>query len=331
MACQSDLHYTVIDMPKKTHFNQYKKHMKRILGLGIAGLFVLTVAFIYTNPTLAPESGNNLYSGNSKSTDENAGNIFDIEEQRDVNPELGENVNATSYLVYDESTGKILASRNPNSTVAIASITKLMTAYVTQKYGNLDEVWAITAKSTSTIKPVLNLTVGDRVLVKDLVNAMLIGSANDSAAALGEYVSSVTKQPIIDLMNFEAKNLGMESTHYENPIGFDSEQNYSSANDLKRLLKIINVIPLFSDIDRKQTYTFTSLTGQTYSVKATNTLIADDPDIHAIKTGFTDEAQGAMITAIHHQDKKFVIIVLGSTNREKDTKLLKTKVLELYK
>lgn len=317
-------------MPKKTFSHKKQKFIKRILGLGIAGLFVLTVAFVYTNPTLAPESGNSIFNDSSKAVEENAGNIFDTAGRSDVNPEVGENVNATSYLVYDELTDKILASRNPDTTVAIASITKLMTAYVTQKYGNLDEVWAITAKSTSDIKPVLNLSIGDRVLVKDLINAMLIGSANDSAAALGEYISSITNQPIIDLMNLEAKSLGMKSTHYENPIGFDSEQNYSSANDLKRLLKRINSIPMFSDIDRRQAYTFISLTGQTYSVKATNTLIAEDPDIHAIKTGYTDEAQGAMITAIHHQDKKFIIIVLGSLNREKDTKLLKTKVLELY-
>ncbi len=318
-------------MPKITLSHKHKKYLKRVIGLGIAGLFVVTVAFVYTNPTLAPESGNSLFSNSSKSTEENAGDTFDIEKQKDINPALGEDVDATSYLVFDEFTGEILASRSPNTTVAIASITKLMTAYVSQKYGNLDEVWAITAKSTSTINPILGLKVGDRVLVSDLINAMLIGSANDSAAALGEYISAVKRQPIIDLMNLEAKQLGMQATHYENPIGFDSEQNYSSANDLKRLLKVIKEIPLFSDIDRKQIYTFTSLTGNVYSVKATNTLISDDPDIHAIKTGFTDEAQGAMITAIHHEDKKFVIIVLGSSNREKDTKLLKTKVLELYK
>lgn len=318
-------------MPKKPLSSKHKNIITKFTGLVIAGLFVLTVAFLYSNPTLAPESGNKYSQKDANSETQNTGNVFTDANQQDVNPNIGIGVKAKSFLVYDELSGKVLASRSPNTPVAIASITKLMTAYIVQKYGNLDDTWAINAESTNNIKPTLGLVIGDRVIVKDLVNAMLIGSANDSAAALGAYVSSTTKQPIINLMNAEAKQIGMISSHYENPIGFDSEQNYSSANDLKSLLSVTTEIPLFTEVDRKQFYSFTSQTGKAYSVKATNSLVAEDPDIHAIKTGFTDEAQGAMITAIHHENKKFVIIVLGSQNRELDTKTLKNKVLELLK
>ncbi len=321
------MHYTVIDMPKKTLKHHAVKSGKRLGGLLIAALFVTTVIFAFTRPMLAPGAD----KGNPKVESEifglSSGDTFAASSSEDVNPAIGEGVKADSYLIYNEQTGEVISSRNPDAAVAIASITKLMTAYVTQKYGNLNDTWAISSSNLSDIRPILGLTPGDKVIVKDLVDAMLIGSANDSAATLGAYVSSVSKKPIIDLMNKEADALGMESTHYENPIGWDSEQNYSTANDLKRLLDVVRPMTLFSEIDRKQSYTFISETGKTYSVKATNTLLAQDPEIHAIKTGFTDEAKGAMITAIHSKDLKFIIIILGSTDREGDTKLLKKNVL----
>lgn len=316
MDCQQYLVYT-IEVSKR-------KHAQRT-GLFIGALMLLSVAlFAFTQPMLAP--GFDLRSlGASESEPTQVDATFD------ANPKelpIGTEVQAESFLVFDEQTGAIITAKNSTAPVAIASITKLMTAYVTQKYGNLEDEWAINSDSTNTIRPILGLQVGDRVLVKDLAQAMLIGSANDAASALGEYVSATSETPIIELMNKEASRLGMDSTHYENPIGFDSEQNYSTAEDLQLLLNAIRPISLFSSIDRNQSYNFTSKLGNSYSIKATNTLLASDPEIHAIKTGFTDEAGGAMITAVYHQDKKFVMIILGSPNREQDTLLLKRKVIE---
>ena len=256
----------------------------------------------------------------------NPGETYSLEDSNEL---VGEGVKADSYLVFEESNGKVIASRKPDTPVAIASITKLMTALVTQKHGDLQASWAINSASTNNVRPILGLSVGDKVKVGDLVNAMLVGSANDAAAALGEYVSAITGKPMIETMNAEAKSLGMTSTHYENPIGWDSEQNYSTADDLKLLLDTIRPMPLFSSLDRKQFYSFTSELGNSYTVKATNTLLSTDPDIHAIKTGYTDEARGAMITAVYRDDIKFVIIVLGSTDREGDTLLLKSQVLKV--
>jgi serine-type D-Ala-D-Ala carboxypeptidase (penicillin-binding protein 5/6) len=302
-----------------------KKTAQRTGLLIVALLAVAAGIFLFTRPMLAPGSDSSF----SNSQLNNSSSLGETYSLGDSNELVGEKVKADSYLVFDETSGKVIASRKPNTPVAIASITKLMTALVTEKYGDLNASWAINSASTSEIRPILGLTVGDKVLVSDLVNAMLVGSANDAAAALGEYISSVTDKPMIETMNAEAKSLGMTSTHYENPIGWDSEQNYSTADDLKLLLDTIRPMTMFSDLDRKQSYSFTSELGKAYTVKATNTLLSTDPDIHAIKTGYTDEAKGAMITAIHHGDVKFVIIVLGSPDRENDTLLLKSQVLKI--
>lgn len=302
-----------------------KKHASR-LGILIFALIMLgAVAFAFSQPTLAPGFNLHLLGGEFADNISDSTNTFATPEKKTG---IGKDVQANSFLIYDEGNGQIIASKNPQTTLAIASLTKLMTTFVVHKYGNLTDTWAITPDSTNDTKPVLGLEVGDRVIVNDLENAMLIGSANDAAASLGQYMSSIKNQPMVDIMNAEAKSLGMNSTHYENPIGFDSEQNYSTAEDLKLLLDKLHPQTQFANVDRKQSYSFTSLTGKSYSVKATNKLIGLDPEIHAIKTGYTDEANGAMITAVYHNDFKFIIIVLDSPNREKDTQTLKSQVID---
>lgn len=303
-----------------------KKSAKRT-GLLIAALLATGAGiFLFTRPMLAPGFTPPQRTAVQDGNNANPGETYAI---NDSNEQVGLSVKAESYLIFSEDSGNIIASRKPDTPMAIASITKLMTALVTLKYGDLDRSWAINSASTSTVRPVLGLVLGDKVKVSDLVNAMLVGSANDAAAALGEHVSSATGKPMIELMNAEAKSIGMTSTHYENPIGWDSEQNYSTADDLKLLLDTIRPLTIFSDLDRKQSYSFTSELGKTYSVKATNTLLGTDPDIHAIKTGYTDEARGAMITAIRRGNANFVIIVLDSPDREADTLLLKSQVLKM--
>lgn len=320
MDCQSNMIYTV-NVKTTTH-------AKRTALLIISVIAISIAIFVFTQPLLAPgfDIRSTIVPANSASQSNDADTIFFS--NNDVPTDVGLDVQAKSFLVFNETTGEIIASKNPNTAIAIASITKLMTAFVVQKYGNLNDIWAIGPSSTNDIRPILGLSIGDRVIIQDLVNAMLIGSANDAAQSLGEYTTSITDTPIIDLMNKEADALEMNATHYENPIGFDSEQNYSTANDLKKLLDTIRPISLFSSIDRKQSYAFTSVNGNSYSVKATNTLVAQDPEIHAIKTGFTDEAGGAMITAVYHNDTKFIIIILGSPNREDDTIRIKNEVIK---
>lgn len=316
MDCQRVLDYTIGDMIKK---------ISKTSGLLLVALLgLLGIVFVFSEPTHAPSLDLDKQMDSSEVKNPTENTFITLSEST----KIGEGVIADSFLIYDENSGAVIATKNPDTAVAIASITKLMTAYVIQKYGSLEDTWAINNASTNNINPVLGLVPGDIVKIEDLTKAMLIGSANDAAQALGLYLTTAQNKSAIELMNDEAELLGMDSTHYENSIGFDSEQNYSTANDLKILVSKTRSLPLFSGIDRKTSYSFVSQTGRSYSVKATNTMLSTDSEIHAVKTGFTDEAKGAMIIAVKHEDKNFVVIVLGSTKRELDTKILKQQVIE---
>lgn len=240
-------------------------------------------------------------------------------------------ISAKSFLVCDLATKANLIVQDDSQKLPIASLTKLMTALLVYEQSNFSEVVNIVPADHMDINPVLNLIPGDKIKVEDLFNAMLVGSNNDAASTLSRYIELKTKQSFIDSMNRKATALGMSSTHFSNALGFDSDYNFSTANDLKLLVTETEQYTAFQLNSRRTSYAFTSVSGHRYSTKATNTLLANNRDIYAIKTGFTNEAGGSMITEVENKGHNFIIIVLGSANREQDTLKLKQITESSYK
>jgi serine-type D-Ala-D-Ala carboxypeptidase (penicillin-binding protein 5/6) len=237
---------------------------------------------------------------------------------------------AESFLVYDPESATVLLSRNPNQQLPIASLTKLMTAYVAYQHITLSDMVPITVNGKVFHRPRLGLSSPGHVSAEDLFNAMLIGSANDAAKQLAEYTEAQTGKNFIDLMNQTAADLGMTQTHFDNPVGLDSTDNYSTASDLSLLIKAMSSYTAFELIGRATAYQLTSQEGQHYHIQATNRLVARDPELFAIKTGLTPQAHGAMVVKIIHQGHPFIITVLKSTARETDVKTLKNTVIESF-
>ncbi len=289
-------------------------------------IIALVVRGFFASPVLAPVSDSAVLGVTDSEIPDNS-STFSLADFPAIDDST---VSAKSYLVFDQTSGAPLAVRSSNSPVPIASLTKLMTGYLVNKYGSLNDTFVIPEKSVFNVNPVLGLSKDEKVKVLDLFNSMLVGSANDAALSLAAYLEDKKQMPMAELMNAEAKALQMTDSHFSNALGFDSETNYSTAHDLKILLKAISTYKSFTEVDRLQSYSFTSETGKSYEVAATNKLLAGDSEIHAVKTGFTNEAQGAMITSIHHSSGNFIIIVLGSQNREQDTKTLKTEIIKTF-
>ncbi len=300
-----------------------KKQAKHLLKIILAAAALVSPLIFLSLPAFAPTLETEKLSDSAQLPNSKE---YDLNSQ---NSAEDEKILAKSYLVYDAVSGKTLASKAPQSAASIASLTKLMTSYLILKHGNTKDVISVKQNDTLNISPVLGLKAGDQVSVQDLLNAMLVGSANDAAKTLGSYLEGKTGKTVSELMNEEADALGMNDTHYNNPIGFDSDTNYSTAEDMKILVTALRKVFDFSQIDRLNGYSFNGLGGQVYSVKATNKLLAANPDMHAIKTGFTDDAQGAMIVCIQYgstPEQSFIIIVLQSPQREADTIYLKNKI-----
>lgn len=247
--------------------------------------------------------------------------------------EVGKEINddqirAASYLVIDLSSGRIVAKRRSENPLPIASLTKLMTVYTTLSVGEDKASYTVRKDDLESISPTLNLSEGDIIAVDDLIKSVLIGSANDAALALAGYVEEKSGQPYENIANQLAKELGMKNSRFSNPTGFDSSTNYSSATDVSILVEALMEKKAFEGTWRRGSYGFAGIKGGSYHVEATNKLIAKHNDLKAIKTGFTNLALGSMVNVLENGDLSYLLIVIGSPDREGDTLMLRNQILE---
>jgi D-alanyl-D-alanine carboxypeptidase (penicillin-binding protein 5/6) len=289
------------------------------LIIGCGALFYVA-SFFFSNAGLSPSNQSTVISGTMQTTPSGSQNFL-------VSEENLPDIKANSFEVVDMNSNTVLISRRPNSSLLVASLTKLMTTWIVLNYGQLADTYEISEKDTKSFSPSLGLVKGDKVLVSDLLNAMLIGSANDAAISLSHYIEGKQNKSFIELMNSEVNTLKLEDTRFSNPNGFDSDTNYSSSNDLKQLVSLLLQRKVFDSTSRSTKYTFSGSFKKNYSISSTNELIAKYSDLYAIKTGFTPEAQGSMVNLLKLDRKEYLIIVLGSPNRESDTLKLRDLVI----
>ncbi len=248
-----------------------------------------------------------------------------------INPLPLDMIKAKSFLAYDQQTNEILAEKDSTLQLPIASLTKLMTGFALYKSQGLEGSVTIGPRDQNGTNPTLRLAIGDTVAVEDLFAAMLIGSENDAALTLANYVEQQQRVSFITIMNDEAKQLAMNQTHFNNPLGFDSALNYSTARDLKQLVDATQKLSPFSLYNRELAYSFDGSSGKRYYSKSTNKLLAKDRELFAIKTGYTQGAGGAMITKAVRDGHSVILIVLASPDREGDMIKLKEAIFQSYR
>lgn len=136
-------------------------------------------------------------------------------------------------LLFDIENQKVLFSEHANDRLYPASTTKILTAYVALKYGNLEDYVTIseTAVDVPSDSSTAHLKVGDVLSLRDLLYALMLPSGNDSAVAIAEHISG-NVETFVELMNEEAHLLGASNTHFVNPHGYQNKDHYTTAYDL---------------------------------------------------------------------------------------------------
>lgn len=298
--------------------------MKKIARFFVI-FFLLSLIILITLPAtvFAPTSAIKLLGANPDEQKElNNFSFFETPEDTQQTKVL-----ATSYLIMDLDNLQTISQKRSDSSLPIASLTKLITSYVVLTYGDLDDEYQITSQDLLSVSPSLGLKLGEKIKVKNLLQGMLIGSCNDAALSLSHYVGQKTSKEFSELMNEEAKKIGMNNSRFSNPMGFDSGTNYSTAHDLAKLVEVLYSKQIFTDTWRANSYQFTTETGVVHKTNATNVLISKYPDLKAIKTGFTNLSLGSMITVLEKEGKQYLIILIGSPDREGDTLKLRDFLL----
>jgi len=201
----------------------------------------------------------------------------------------------------------------------LASLTKLMTSVVALE--NLPASQRIVVGDRAVAAPgqAGNFAAGETFTAVDLLKALIIISSNDAAMAIAHFYGY---EEFIDLMQIKAADLGMRQTTFFDPAGL-SVLNQSTANDLHKLVNYILKNHAFIFRTSKETSTaMRELTSGAVRILTNNNRFAGDPSFVGGKTGYTDDANGNLISIFRREDREFLIIVFGTSDRFGETEKL---------
>jgi serine-type D-Ala-D-Ala carboxypeptidase (penicillin-binding protein 5/6) len=237
---------------------------------------------------------------------------------------------AAATVLMLQSSGAIVYARNANAELAIASTTKLMTAYVTLEREPLDARLVEQPYAAGADESLAPVPAGAVLSVADMLRAMLLPSGNNVAYSLSIDVGG-TESNFVAMMNAAAAKLHLGRTHYTTPIGLDTPgDNYSTATDLARLARVLMRRPLFREIVDESS----ARLADGIVVDNRNDLLGAYPWILGVKTGNTADAGECLVGAAKLDGVRLISVVLGSPSeaaRDADTLALLRYGLSLYR
>lgn len=248
----------------------------------------------------------------------------------------GPSLSARSALLYDFASEKVLFGSNPETKLPIASLTKLMTAVAVIESMDLSDTVEVKKTAIERSKKEgggSNLYVGEKIKAANLLKLMLIESSNDAAYALEEHLAENYGINLVEKMNEEAKNLGMNDTFFTEAAGLDDKDSFSTAQDLVKLVRYSFRYENLYDILKTQKAEIVSIDGNLkHQILNTNQLLGKLFNIIGGKTGFTELAGGSMIlvTEAPNPSSRLITVILGSEDRFGDVERMVEWVKSAY-
>ncbi len=228
-------------------------------------------------------------------------------------------IDANTWILLDVTSNQVIESTKADVQIQPASLTKIMTAYLTfaalrdkkldlkQSVNVSVNAWKVDGSSSKMfIEP------NKPVTIEELLFGLIVQSGNDAAVALAEAVAG-SENAFVVLMNREAERLGMKSTRFANPHGLPSPQNYSTARDLSVLAK--SLIQDFPDY-YKVYYSTKSYTYNKITQANRNRLLWLDPSVDGMKTGHTEESKYSLISSASRPNgdsqRRLISVLIGA-------------------
>ena len=219
---------------------------------------------------------------------------------------------ASSHILQDFNSGRVLAENNADAKLAPASLTKILTVYVVFKeikngHLKLEDKVTISQNAWKTEGSKMFVQVNDQVKVEDLLKGVIIQSGNDASVALAEHVAG-NEATFAQLMNQHAVRLGMTNSHFENSDGLPSESHYTTARDLGKLTSaLIKEFPEFYPWFSQKDFTYNKITQQNR-----NMLLSRDQSVDGVKTGHTEEAGYCLVASALREGMRLISVVMGT-------------------
>jgi serine-type D-Ala-D-Ala carboxypeptidase (penicillin-binding protein 5/6) len=224
-------------------------------------------------------------------------------------------ISSRAYVLMDYKTGTVIAQQNPNWELPPASLTKMMTVYLTFKAikeGRLQmfQRVRVSARAASQPPSSIRLHAGDMPTIQQLLLGAIVPSGNDAAVALAE-ANAGSVENFVAEMNQEARALGMTHTHFENPNGLPAANHYSTAHDLALLsAALIRDFPQDYGFFSTRSFTFHGFFQRNH-----NHLLGSYDGVDGLKTGYTNAAGSCLAATAKRGDQRLILVLLGAAHR----------------
>lgn len=237
------------------------------------------------------------------------------------NLEAPDTSHAEAVLLADMKTGRIILSKNSTKQMYPASTTKMMTAILaleSDKMGDTVTASYEALKSITLEDSHMGILVGEELTMTDLLNGMLVYSANDAANVIAIHVGG-SMESFVDLMNAKATELGMKNTKFQNACGVHSDNHYTTAEDLAILARYCMKNEAFREIVKKPTYHIDPTNKYVHNrdLPATNLFLGTSrsashvfENCTGIKTGTTEAAGHCLVSSAVYNDMELLSVVL---------------------
>lgn len=221
---------------------------------------------------------------------------------------------ARAWILIDHATGQVLAAQNADQKIEPASLTKIMTSYITYtalRAGKLkrDQVVPVSEKAWKAVGSRMFIDLKTPVTVDELLHGLVIQSGNDASIALAEAIAG-SEEAFANLMNAEAKRLGLTNTHYVNATGMPDPAHMTTASDLARLTTaLIRDFP-----EEYKGYAIKDFTYNKIKQPNRNRLLWLDNTIDGVKTGHTESAGYCLIASRNDGVRRLTAVVLSTVS-----------------
>ena len=240
-------------------------------------------------------------------------------------------ISASSYIVMDMDSGRILEGENINKKSLIASTTKILTAITAIEYGNLEDIVRVNQDILKAYGSGIYIQVGEELVLDDLLYGLMLRSGNDAALAIASHVGG-SKDNFVFLMNEMASNIGMKNSIFVNPSGLeenDGSANYSTVYDMALLTKYAMQNSDYRRITSTKEIIIKS-SMKTYHWFNKNKLLSIYKYCTGGKTGYTEKAKRTLVTTASNDTMNLIVVTFNDGNDFNDHKLLYDKYFNNY-
>lgn len=275
--------------------NYMNKHFFFLAKIGLLSTIWIKCGVLYANPPLAQDNIRPVSAVNNPL----------------ITP-APPSLNAKAYILIDVNSGKIIAEKNSDEKLPPASLTKMMTLYVistalSNEQVHLADPVRISQEAWKIGGSRMFVKEGQQVSVEELLKGIIVDSGNDACVAMAEHLGG-SESGFTEIMNQQAKNLGMTNSHFTDSTGLPDKDHYTSAKDLAVLGRaLIENYPQYYHWYKQKWFTFNGIRQPNR-----NRLLWRNSQVDGVKTGHTSDAGYCLVSSAKHDNMRLLAVVLGS-------------------